>query len=184
MRRTRSRRALQPVPCAARPLPAPTFPPAPRRRPGVSSPPSLTTAVSRWTRTSSTSKRTSTERPQALVARDFLLRGWPGSPRTRSESWNSLIVGAGISLLPRWARTKLRIPTLSLVDVALTPAARLLCIGLRWAVRHDREAQRAKAEAPVDHHDLAGHVRRVGEKRMPSTTSSAVAARPIGAASR
>jgi uncharacterized protein (DUF2236 family) len=70
--------------------------------------------------------------PQALVARDFLLRGVARKPEDKVVY--SLIVGAGISLLPRWARTKLRIPTLSLADAALTPAARLLCIGLRWAV--------------------------------------------------
>ncbi len=71
--------------------------------------------------------------PQALVARDFLVRGVARRPEDRAVY--ALIAAGGISLLPRWARAKLRIPTLTLVDAAVvTPAARLLCVGLRWAV--------------------------------------------------
>ncbi len=71
--------------------------------------------------------------PQALVARDFLLRGVARKPEDKAVY--ALITAAGISLLPRWARAKLKIPTLTLLDATVvTPAARLFCIGLRWAV--------------------------------------------------
>jgi len=71
--------------------------------------------------------------PQALVARDFLVRGVARKPEDKAVY--ALIAAAGISLLPHWARAKLKIPTLTLLDAAVvTPAARLLCIGLRWAV--------------------------------------------------
>ena len=70
---------------------------------------------------------------QALAARDFLLRGVARKPEDRAVY--AIIVAAGVSLLPRWARRKLRIPSLTLFDAAVvTPAARMLCIGLRWAV--------------------------------------------------
>lgn len=71
--------------------------------------------------------------PQALVARDFLLRGVARKPEDKLVY--SLIAAAGISLLPRWARSKMRLPTLTLVDAGVvTPAARMLCVALRWAV--------------------------------------------------
>ena len=70
---------------------------------------------------------------QALAARNFLLRGVARKPEDRAVY--GLIVAAGISLLPRWARTKLKIPTLPLIDATVVaPAARLLCVALRWAV--------------------------------------------------
>jgi uncharacterized protein (DUF2236 family) len=71
--------------------------------------------------------------PQALAARDFLLRGVARKPEDRAVY--GLIVAAGISVLPHWARAKLRIPTLPMFDTAVvTPAGRLLCVALRWAV--------------------------------------------------
>jgi uncharacterized protein (DUF2236 family) len=71
--------------------------------------------------------------PQALVARDFLLRGVARRPEERAVY--GLIVAAGVSLLPRFARARLRIPTIPMLDAAVVaPAARLLCVGLRWAV--------------------------------------------------
>jgi uncharacterized protein (DUF2236 family) len=71
--------------------------------------------------------------PQALVARDFLLRGVARKPEERAVY--GLIVAAGVSLLPRWARAKLKIPALPMFDGAVvTPAGRLLCVALRWAV--------------------------------------------------
>jgi len=71
--------------------------------------------------------------PQAMVARDFLLRGVARRPEDRAVY--TLVVAAGLSLLPRWARSMMRLPTLALLDAAVvTPAARLLCGGLRWAV--------------------------------------------------
>jgi uncharacterized protein (DUF2236 family) len=70
---------------------------------------------------------------QALVARDFLLRGVARKPEERAVY--GLIVAAGVSLLPRWARARLKIPTLPMLDAAVVaPAARLLCVGLRWAI--------------------------------------------------
>ncbi|MGH9047311.1 MAG: oxygenase MpaB family protein [Acidimicrobiales bacterium] len=70
---------------------------------------------------------------QAMTARDFLVRGVARKPEDRAVY--ALIAAAGISLLPRWARAKLKIPRVTVVDAAVvTPAARLLCIGLRWAV--------------------------------------------------
>jgi uncharacterized protein (DUF2236 family) len=71
--------------------------------------------------------------PQALAARDFLLRGVARKPEDRAVY--AVVVGAGLSLLPRWARSRMRLPVLSLVDAAVvTPVARMLCVGLRWAV--------------------------------------------------
>jgi uncharacterized protein (DUF2236 family) len=71
--------------------------------------------------------------PQARAARNFLLRGVARKPEDRAVY--SLIVASGVSLLPRWARAKLGIPTVPLLDAGVvTPAARLLCVGLRWAV--------------------------------------------------
>ncbi len=71
--------------------------------------------------------------PQALVARDFLLRGVARKPEDKIVY--SIIAAAGISLLPRWARSKMKLPTFTLLDAAVvTPAARMLCVGLRWAV--------------------------------------------------
>jgi uncharacterized protein (DUF2236 family) len=70
---------------------------------------------------------------QAIAARDFLLRGVARRPEDRAVY--GLIAAAGVNLLPRWARAKLRIPALPLVDATVvTPAARVLCTGLRWAV--------------------------------------------------
>jgi uncharacterized protein (DUF2236 family) len=70
---------------------------------------------------------------QAMAARDFLVRGVARKPEDRAVY--GLIAAAGISLLPRWARAKLKILTLPMVDqTVVTPAARLLCVALRWAV--------------------------------------------------
>jgi uncharacterized protein (DUF2236 family) len=70
---------------------------------------------------------------QAIAARDFLLRGVARKPEDRAVY--ALIAAGAVGLLPRWARAKLRLPTLPLLDTAIvTPAARLLCVGLRWAV--------------------------------------------------
>jgi uncharacterized protein (DUF2236 family) len=70
--------------------------------------------------------------PQALVARDFLFRGVARKPEDRIVY--TLIAAAGVSVLPRWARTKYKIPSISVLDAAVTPPARLLCAGLRWVV--------------------------------------------------
>jgi uncharacterized protein (DUF2236 family) len=70
--------------------------------------------------------------PQARVARDFLFRGVARKPEDRAVY--SLIAAAGTSILPRWARAKYGIPQNTLLDVAVTPLARLMCAGIRWAV--------------------------------------------------
>ena len=70
--------------------------------------------------------------PQALVARDFLFKGVARKPEDRIVY--TVISAAGVSILPRWARSPYRIPTVSLVDAAVTPPTRLLCAGLRWVV--------------------------------------------------
>ena len=71
--------------------------------------------------------------PQALAARDFLLRGVGTRPNDRAVY--SVITAAAVGLLPAWARSELRIPNPPLLDtVVVTPVARTFCAGLRWAV--------------------------------------------------
>lgn len=71
--------------------------------------------------------------PQALAARDFLLRGVSTRPEDRAVY--ALLAAAATSLLPDWARRELAIPALPLVDLAVvTPATRALCGGIRWAL--------------------------------------------------
>jgi uncharacterized protein (DUF2236 family) len=69
---------------------------------------------------------------QAMVARDFLFRGVARKPEDRAVY--TLIAAAGLSVLPRWARSKYKVPAVSLFDAAITPPARLFCAGLRWMV--------------------------------------------------
>jgi len=70
---------------------------------------------------------------QALTARDFLLRGVARRPEDRAVY--AVLAGAAVGLLPPWARRELRLPSPPLVDaVVVTPVARALCTGLRWAV--------------------------------------------------
>lgn len=70
--------------------------------------------------------------PQALAARDFLLRGAARRPEERLLY--AVVIGAAVSLLPRWARSELGIPHPPLVDAAAAvPAARMMAAGLRWA---------------------------------------------------
>jgi uncharacterized protein (DUF2236 family) len=72
--------------------------------------------------------------PQAISARDFLLRGVARRPEDRAV--HALIAAAAVSVLPGWARAELRIPKIPLADdVVVTPLARTFCAGLRWAVR-------------------------------------------------
>lgn len=70
---------------------------------------------------------------QALDARNFLLRGVARRPEDLAVY--AVIASAAVSLLPRWARAELGIPHPPLVDaLAVVPAGRALCAGLRWAV--------------------------------------------------
>ncbi len=76
---------------------------------------------------------------QAIAARDFLLRGVARRPEERAVY--SVVVGAAIGLLPRWARRSLRLPDPPLVDLmVVAPVARALSVGLRWAVPPPRSA--------------------------------------------
>jgi uncharacterized protein (DUF2236 family) len=71
--------------------------------------------------------------PQALAARDFLLRGVGRRPNDRAV--HAVIVAAAVTLLPGWARDELQIPLPPLVDpLVVTPLARTFCAGLRWVV--------------------------------------------------
>ncbi len=71
--------------------------------------------------------------PQALDARNFLLRGVARRPEDRAVY--AVVVAAAVSLLPRWARAELRLPHPPVVDGAVVvPLGRALCAGLRWAV--------------------------------------------------
>ena len=75
--------------------------------------------------------------PQAKAARDWLLRGVARRPSERAVY--SLVVAAGIGVLPGWARRELGLsfvgPLDLLVDTAaVTPLTRALSIALRWMV--------------------------------------------------
>jgi uncharacterized protein (DUF2236 family) len=78
--------------------------------------------------------------PQAIEARDFLLRGVARRPQDRAVY--TVIVSAAVGLLPDWARAELRLPHPPLVDrLLVTPTAWTVCQGIRWAVspRHPVE---------------------------------------------
>ena len=86
----------------------------------------------RWTRTSGESSPSSTQALRPSWRGTFSCAGSPASPRTgRCTRWSQPPASA---CCPRWARRKMRIPALALFDAAVTPPARLLCAGLRWAV--------------------------------------------------
>jgi uncharacterized protein (DUF2236 family) len=72
--------------------------------------------------------------PQALEARDFLLRGVARSPKDRTLYLG--IVAAALAVVPRWARLELGIPAPPLADTMLVaPPARLFCGTLRWMLQ-------------------------------------------------
>lgn len=71
--------------------------------------------------------------PQALAARDFLLRGVATKPEDRAVY--ALLIAAAIGLLPGWARAELHLPTPPLLDrCAVAPLTQVMCAVLRWAV--------------------------------------------------
>lgn len=71
---------------------------------------------------------------QALDARDFLLRGVARRPHDRAV--HAAIAMAAVTVLPPWARTELRIPSVPLVgDRLVAPGARAFCTMLRLATR-------------------------------------------------
>jgi uncharacterized protein (DUF2236 family) len=66
-------------------------------------------------------------------ARHFVLRGVSRGPSRRAAY--ATIVGAGVGVLPGWARRQLEIPSLALSDaLVVRPAATALCAALRLAV--------------------------------------------------
>jgi uncharacterized protein (DUF2236 family) len=74
---------------------------------------------------------------QALEARDFLLHGVARRPEDRALY--ACIVAGAVAILPRWARTELRIPAVPLVDdLVVVPGARSVCAALRWALAPSR----------------------------------------------
>lgn len=71
---------------------------------------------------------------QALDARDFLLRGVAKRPNDRAVY--ACILAAALTVLPRWARSELRIPAPLLVDeLVVAPVARSVLGALRWTIR-------------------------------------------------
>ena len=75
--------------------------------------------------------------PQALAARDWLLRGVARRPAERAVY--SLVLAAAIGVLPGWARRELGLslagPLDLLVDAAaVTPLTRGLSAAVRWMV--------------------------------------------------
>jgi uncharacterized protein (DUF2236 family) len=71
--------------------------------------------------------------PQALAARDFLLRGV--AKRANDRALYAAVVASSLAVLPPWARSELRIPAPPLVDdLVVTPLARTFCAALRWMV--------------------------------------------------
>lgn len=72
--------------------------------------------------------------PQAIEARNFLLRGVAKRPEDRIAY--TVIVSAAVGLLPQWARAELGLPSVPLLDrLAVVPVTRALCSGLRWLVQ-------------------------------------------------
>lgn len=71
--------------------------------------------------------------PQAMAARDFLLRGVATRPNDRAVY--ACIVAAALTAMPRWARAALDIPAPPLVDeVVVAPLARAALGALRWTI--------------------------------------------------
>lgn len=72
--------------------------------------------------------------PQAIEARDFLLRGVARTPNDRAV-YVAILAGA-LSIVPKWARRELRIPAPPLVDeMVVAPSGRFFCGALRWMLR-------------------------------------------------
>lgn len=72
--------------------------------------------------------------PQALDARDFLLRGVAKRPNDRAVY--ACILAAALTVLPNWARSDLQIPKLPLLDeLVVTPVSRTLLGAMRWTLQ-------------------------------------------------
>jgi len=75
--------------------------------------------------------------PQAMEARDWLLRGVARRPSERAVY--SLVLAAAIGVLPSWARRELKLSLAGPVDLlldttAITPLTRALSSAVRWVV--------------------------------------------------
>jgi uncharacterized protein (DUF2236 family) len=75
--------------------------------------------------------------PQAMEARDWLLRGVARRPAERAVY--SLVLAAAVGVLPRWARRELGLSVVGPVDLlvdtaAVTPMTRALSAAVRWMV--------------------------------------------------
>jgi uncharacterized protein (DUF2236 family) len=106
--------------------------------------------------------------PQAMAARDFLLRGVAKRPEDRVVY--TLLIAAAIGLLPGWARAELRLPTPPLLDrCAVAPLTRTMCAALRWAVTPPGpppfSTDRQKSGDREPHHDREpAHDRPAGDR--------------------
>jgi uncharacterized protein (DUF2236 family) len=75
--------------------------------------------------------------PQALDARNFLLRGVARRPNDRAV--HAVVAAGAIGVLPRWARDELRIPAVPLADTLLVrPVTQTFCAALRWTLRPEQ----------------------------------------------
>jgi uncharacterized protein (DUF2236 family) len=75
--------------------------------------------------------------PQAMEARDWLLRGVARRPTERAVY--SLVLAAAVGVLPHWARRELGLSVVGPVDLlldtaAVTPMTRALSAAVRWVV--------------------------------------------------
>jgi len=74
--------------------------------------------------------------PQALDARNFLLRGVARRPNDRFVY--AVVAAGALDVLPRWAREELEVPTVPLFDMRMTrPVAQAFCGALRWTLQPD-----------------------------------------------
>ncbi len=72
--------------------------------------------------------------PQAIEARNFLLRGV--AHKLEDRVVYAGLVAAALAIVPRWAREELEIPAPPLIDdVVIVPFARAFCGALRWTLR-------------------------------------------------
>lgn len=77
--------------------------------------------------------------PQALDARNFLLRGVARRPNDRAV--HAVVAAGALGVLPRWAREELQIPAVPLADaLVVRPLTQTFCAALRWTLRPEPPA--------------------------------------------
>lgn len=75
--------------------------------------------------------------PQAIDARNFLLRGVARRPNDRLVY--GVVAAGALAALPRWARSALGVPAPPLLDeLVVRPAAQVFCAALRWTLQPER----------------------------------------------